>query len=67
MTQRDEGRFTRVRLVSVSSDHAKQVIGEHETVTLSSQDWKAFLTALVEADKRARDWKPRLIATVNAA
>ncbi|MGH8584704.1 MAG: DUF1778 domain-containing protein [Gammaproteobacteria bacterium] len=38
-------------LISVASDHTKQVIGEHETVTLSSRDWKAFLGALDEADQ----------------
>lgn len=45
-------------LVAVASDHAKQVIGEHETVTLSLRDWKAFLAALDEADKP----RPRLEA-----
>lgn len=45
-------------LIAVASDHAKQVIGKHETVTLSSRDWKAFLAALDEADKP----RPRLEA-----
>ncbi len=45
-------------LISVASDHAKQVVGEHETVTLSLRDWKAFLGALDEADKA----RPRLEA-----
>jgi len=38
-------------LISVASDHAKQLVGEHETLTLSSRDWNAFLAALDETDK----------------
>jgi uncharacterized protein (DUF1778 family) len=45
-------------LISAASDHAKQVIGEHEAVMLSSRDWTAVLTALDEADKP----RPRLEA-----
>lgn len=45
-------------LVSVASDRAKEVVAQHETLTLSSRDWDAFLTALDQADKP----RPRLEA-----
>ena len=45
-------------LVSVASDRAKEVVAQHETLTLSSRDWDAFLTALDQADKL----RPRLEA-----
>jgi uncharacterized protein (DUF1778 family) len=45
-------------LVSVASDRAKEVVARHETLTLSSRDWDAFLTALDQADKP----RPRLEA-----
>ena len=54
-------------LVAVASDHAKQVVGEHETVTLSSRDWKAFRLPSTKPTSLVRDWKPPLVATVNAA
>lgn len=46
-------------LVSIAADRAKEVIAEHETLTLSPADWEAFLKAL--DDDRPR---PRLEAAV---
>ena len=44
-------------LVSIAADRAKEVVAEHETLTLSPRDWQAFLAAL--DDDRPR---PRLAA-----
>ncbi|HXU31521.1 MAG TPA: DUF1778 domain-containing protein [Thermoanaerobaculia bacterium] len=46
-------------LVSIAADRAKEVVAEHETLTLSPRDWEAFLTAL--DDDRPR---PELEAAV---
>ena len=43
-------------LVSIAADRAKAVIAEHENLTLSARDWRAFLTALDAADRP----RPRL-------
>lgn len=45
-------------LVSIAADRAKEVVAEHESLTLSSRDWEAFLAALDEADRP----RPRLEA-----
>jgi uncharacterized protein (DUF1778 family) len=46
-------------LVSIAADRAKEVVAEHETLTLSPRDWEAFLAAL--DDDRPR---PKLEAAV---
>ncbi len=46
-------------LVSLAADRAKEVVAEHETLTLSPRDWQAFVTAL--DDDRPR---PELKAAV---
>jgi uncharacterized protein (DUF1778 family) len=38
-------------LVSSAADRAKEVVAEHETLTLSPRDWDAFLSALDDADR----------------
>jgi uncharacterized protein (DUF1778 family) len=43
-------------LVSIASDRAKEVVAEHETLTLTPRDWEAFLVALDSADRP----RPRL-------
>ncbi|MFL6198430.1 MAG: DUF1778 domain-containing protein [Thermoanaerobaculia bacterium] len=43
-------------LVSIAADRAKEVVAEHETLTLTPRDWEAFLAALDEADRP----RPRL-------
>lgn len=45
-------------LVSIATDRAKEVVAEHEALTLSPRDWKAFLAALDEAERP----RPRLEA-----
>lgn len=45
-------------LVSIAADRAKEVVAEHETLTLTPRDWEAFLAALDEADRP----RPRLAA-----
>ena len=45
-------------LVSIAADRAKEVVAEHETLTLTPRDWEAFLTALDHADRP----RPRLKA-----
>lgn len=45
-------------LVSIAADRAKQVVAEHESVTLSPRDWTAFLEAIDNADRP----RPRLEA-----
>jgi uncharacterized protein (DUF1778 family) len=45
-------------LVSVAADHAKEVVAEHETLTLTPRDWEAFLAALDDTDRP----RPRLAA-----
>lgn len=45
-------------LVSIAADRAKEVVAEHETLTLSPRDWEAFLAALDDADRP----RPRLAA-----
>ena len=45
-------------LVSTAADRAKEVVAEHETLTLSPRDWEAFLTALDDVDRP----RPRLAA-----
>lgn len=46
-------------LVSIAADRAKEVVAEHETLTLSPRDWEAFIAAL--DDDRPR---PELEAAV---
>jgi uncharacterized protein (DUF1778 family) len=45
-------------LVTIAADRAKEVVTEHETLTLTSRDWEAFLSALDDADRP----RPRLAA-----
>jgi uncharacterized protein (DUF1778 family) len=45
-------------LVSIAADRAKEVVAEHETLTLTPRDWEAFLEALDKADRP----RPRLAA-----
>jgi len=45
-------------LVSIAADRAKEVVAEHETLTLTPRDWEAFLAALDEPDRS----RPRLAA-----
>ena len=45
-------------LVSIAADRAKEVVAEHETLTLTPRDWEAFLAALDDADRP----RPRLAA-----
>ena len=45
-------------LVSIAADRAKEVVAEHETLTLTPRDWDAFLAALDDADRP----RPRLAA-----
>jgi len=45
-------------LVSIAADRARQVVAEHEILTLTSRDWEAFLAALDDADRP----RPRLAA-----
>lgn len=45
-------------LVSIAADRAKEVVAEHETLTLTPRDWDAFLAALDNADRP----RPRLAA-----
>ena len=47
-------------LVSVAAGRAKEVLAEHETLTLSPRDWEAFLAALDQPDRP----RPRLAAAV---
>jgi uncharacterized protein (DUF1778 family) len=43
-------------LVSTAADRAKEVVAEHETLTLTPRDWEAFLAAVDNADRP----RPRL-------
>ena len=43
-------------LVSTAADRAKEVVAEHETLTLTPRDWEAFLAALDNTDRP----RPRL-------
>jgi uncharacterized protein (DUF1778 family) len=43
-------------LVSIAADRAKEVVAEHETLTLTPRDWDAFVAALDDADRP----RPRL-------
>lgn len=43
-------------LVSIAADRAKEVVAEHETLTLTPRDWEAFLAALDGTDRP----RPRL-------
>jgi uncharacterized protein (DUF1778 family) len=45
-------------LVSIAADRAREVVAEHETLTLTSRDWDAFLAALDDVDRP----RPRLAA-----
>lgn len=45
-------------LVSIAADRAREVLAEHETLTLTPRDWEAFLEALDNADRP----RPRLEA-----
>ena len=45
-------------LVSIAAERAKEVVAEHEVLTLTPRDWEAFLTALDDADRP----RPRLEA-----
>lgn len=47
-------------LVSIAADRAKEVVAEHETLTLTPRDWDAFLAALDDTDRP----RPRLAAAV---
>ena len=47
-------------LVSIAADRAKEVVAEHETLTLTPRDWDAFLAALDDVDRP----RPRLEAAV---
>lgn len=38
-------------LVSIAADRAKEVVAEHETLTLPPRDWEAFLAALDNAGR----------------
>jgi uncharacterized protein (DUF1778 family) len=38
-------------LVAIAADKAKQVVAEHEAMTLSVKDWEALLSALDTADR----------------
>jgi uncharacterized protein (DUF1778 family) len=38
-------------LVSVASERAREVVAQHEAMTLSSRDWDAFLKALDEPER----------------
>ncbi|HXO20165.1 MAG TPA: DUF1778 domain-containing protein [Thermoanaerobaculia bacterium] len=48
-SHRDEG---------IAADRAKEILAEHETLTLTPRDWEAFLAALDDADRP----RPRLAA-----
>lgn len=48
-------------LVSTAADRAKEVVAEHETMTLTPRDWEAFLAALDDADRP----RPRLTAAAH--
>ncbi len=43
-------------LVTSASKRAKELVAERETITLTARDWKAFLAALDEPERR----RPRL-------
>lgn len=45
-------------LVAIAADRAKEVVAEHESLTLTPRDWEAFLAALDDADRP----RPRLTA-----
>jgi len=55
-------------LLGAAQERARQVLAEHETITLGPRDWRAFAEALDNADqpkpklaaamKRHRDWEP---------
>jgi uncharacterized protein (DUF1778 family) len=45
-------------LVTMAADRARQIVAEHENLTLTPRDWAAFLTALDDADRP----RPRLEA-----
>jgi uncharacterized protein (DUF1778 family) len=45
-------------LVAIAADRARQIVAEHETLTLTPRDWAAFLTALDDAERP----RPRLEA-----
>jgi uncharacterized protein (DUF1778 family) len=45
-------------LVSIAADRAKEVVAEHETLTLTPRDWEAFLAALDNVDRP----RPQLVA-----
>ncbi len=45
-------------LVAIAADRARQIVAEHETLTLTPRDWTAFLTALDDTDRP----RPRLEA-----
>jgi uncharacterized protein (DUF1778 family) len=45
-------------LVSIAADRAREVVADHETLTLTPRDWEAFLSALDDADRP----RPRLTA-----
>lgn len=45
-------------LVSTAADRAKEVVAEHEALTLTPRDWEAFLSALDDAERP----RPRLAA-----
>ena len=45
-------------LVSSAAHRAQEVVGEHETLTLSPSDWTSFLAALDDVDRP----RPRLAA-----
>lgn len=47
-------------LVAIAADRAREVVAEHESLTLSPRDWEAFLSALDNAHRP----RPRLEAAV---
>lgn len=56
-------------LLGAAQERAKQVLAEHEMVTLTARDWNAFAKALDDAEKprpklaaamqRQREWQGR--------
>lgn len=45
---------------TTTRDGRKEIVAEHETLTLTPRDWEAFLAALNDADRP----RPRLEAAV---
>lgn len=47
-------------LVASAAEHARKLVAEHESLTLTPRDWEAFITALDETDKP----RPKLAAAI---